>query len=219
MKYLFQNYPGRSVEEFERLSEDERQAIVDEYLAIRQLPGVVGGATAAAGRDGDDRARPERRDAAHGRSLHRREGARGRLPRDRGWTISTRRSRSPRGSRPRGWAARSRCGRWWRGRRCSTQVFRDEWGRVLANLVGFLGDFDLAEEAAQEAFAVAAERWPRDGTPPNPGAWLTITARNRAIDRLRRDRDARREDAPARGARGRGGRDGARRAFPTSGWS
>jgi RNA polymerase sigma-70 factor, ECF subfamily len=59
---------------------------------------------------------------------------------------------------------------------------------MLASLVGFLGDFDLAEEAVQEAFAVAAERWPRDGTPPNPGAWLTITARNRAIDRLRRDR-------------------------------
>src|SRR4029077_216479 len=68
------------------------------------------------------------------------------------------------------------------------QVFRDEWGRVLASLVGFLGDFDLAEEAVQEAFAVAAQRWPRDGTPPNPGAWLTITARNRAIDRLRRER-------------------------------
>jgi RNA polymerase sigma-70 factor, ECF subfamily len=59
---------------------------------------------------------------------------------------------------------------------------------VLAGLVGFLGDFDLAEEAAQEAFAVAAERWPVEGAPPNPGAWLTITARNRAIDRLRRDR-------------------------------
>jgi RNA polymerase sigma-70 factor (ECF subfamily) len=59
---------------------------------------------------------------------------------------------------------------------------------VLASLVGFLGDFDLAEEAAQEAFAVAAQRWPRDGAPPNPGAWLTIAARNRAIDRLRRDR-------------------------------
>jgi len=59
---------------------------------------------------------------------------------------------------------------------------------VLASLIGFLGDFDLAEEAAQEAFAAAAERWPRDGTPPNPGAWLTITARNRAIDRLRRER-------------------------------
>jgi RNA polymerase sigma-70 factor (ECF subfamily) len=55
-------------------------------------------------------------------------------------------------------------------------------------MVGFLGDFDRAEEAAQEAFAIAAQRWPRDGTPPNPGAWLTITARNRAIDRLRRDR-------------------------------
>jgi RNA polymerase sigma-70 factor (ECF subfamily) len=59
---------------------------------------------------------------------------------------------------------------------------------VLASLVGYLGDFDLAEEAAQEAFAIAAQRWPRDGPPPNPGAWLTITARNRAIDRLRRDR-------------------------------
>ena len=59
---------------------------------------------------------------------------------------------------------------------------------MVANLVGFLGDFDLAEEAAQEAFAIAAERWPRDGTPDNPGAWLTTTARNRAIDRIRRER-------------------------------
>ena len=67
-------------------------------------------------------------------------------------------------------------------------VFRDEWGRVLAGLIGFLGDFDLAEEAAQEAFAIAAERWPRDGAPANPRAWLVTTARNRAVDRLRRDR-------------------------------
>ena len=59
---------------------------------------------------------------------------------------------------------------------------------MLANLIGFLGDFDLAEEAAQEAFAIAAERWPRDGLPDNPGAWLTTTARNRAIDRIRRER-------------------------------
>jgi RNA polymerase sigma-70 factor, ECF subfamily len=59
---------------------------------------------------------------------------------------------------------------------------------VLASLVGFLGDFDLAEEAAQEAFTVAAERWPRDGVPANPGAWLTVTARNRAIDKIRRER-------------------------------
>jgi RNA polymerase sigma-70 factor, ECF subfamily len=68
------------------------------------------------------------------------------------------------------------------------QVFRDEWGRVLAGLIGFLGDFDLAEEATQEAFAVAAERWPRDGMPANPRAWLVTAARNRAIDRIRRDR-------------------------------
>jgi RNA polymerase sigma-70 factor (ECF subfamily) len=57
---------------------------------------------------------------------------------------------------------------------------------VLAHLVGFLGDIDLAEEACQEAFAVAAERWPQTGPPPNPGGWLTVTARNRALDRLRR---------------------------------
>ena len=69
------------------------------------------------------------------------------------------------------------------------QVFRDQWGRVLAALIGFLGDFDLAEEAAQEAFAIAAERWPQDGVPANPGAWLVTTARNRAINRIRRDRE------------------------------
>jgi RNA polymerase sigma-70 factor, ECF subfamily len=67
-------------------------------------------------------------------------------------------------------------------------VFRDEWGRVLASLVGFLRDFDKAEEAAQEAFAIAAERWPASGVPANPGAWLVTTARNRAIDRIRRER-------------------------------
>ncbi len=60
---------------------------------------------------------------------------------------------------------------------------------MLASLIGFLGgDFDLAEDAVQEAFAIAAERWPRTGVPANPGAWLITTARNRAIDRLRRDR-------------------------------
>ena len=68
------------------------------------------------------------------------------------------------------------------------QAFREQWARVLAALIGLLGDFDLAEEAAQEAFAIAATRWPRDGTPTNPGAWLLRTARNRAINRIRRDR-------------------------------
>jgi RNA polymerase sigma-70 factor (ECF subfamily) len=59
---------------------------------------------------------------------------------------------------------------------------------VLASLVGYFGDFDLAEEATAEAFAVAAQRWPGTGMPDNPGAWLVTTARHRAIDRLRRDR-------------------------------
>jgi RNA polymerase sigma-70 factor (ECF subfamily) len=67
------------------------------------------------------------------------------------------------------------------------QTFRDEWGTVLAALIGFLGDFDLAEEATQEAFAIAAERWPREGAPTNRRAWLVTTARNRAIDKVRRD--------------------------------
>lgn len=67
------------------------------------------------------------------------------------------------------------------------QVFRREYSRCVATLIRFLGDIDLAEEAVQDAFAVALERWPQSGTPPNPGAWITTTARNRAIDRLRRD--------------------------------
>ncbi|HEV2347412.1 MAG TPA: RNA polymerase sigma factor [Actinocrinis sp.] len=68
------------------------------------------------------------------------------------------------------------------------QVFREERGRILATLIGLLGDFDLAEEAAQEAFAIAADRWPRDGVPDNPRAWLMTTARNHATDRIRRER-------------------------------
>ena len=65
-------------------------------------------------------------------------------------------------------------------------VFLDHWGRVLATLVGMFRDIELAEDVAQEAFAIAAERWPRDGEPANPTAWLITTARNRAIDQLRR---------------------------------
>ena len=67
-------------------------------------------------------------------------------------------------------------------------VFREEWGRVLAALIGLLGDFDRAEEAAQDAFVIAAERWPKDGVPGNPTGWLIATGRNRAIDRIRRER-------------------------------
>jgi RNA polymerase sigma-70 factor (ECF subfamily) len=67
------------------------------------------------------------------------------------------------------------------------EAFRDEWGQVVATLIGLTGDWDLAEECAQDAFALAVQRWPRDGVPQRPGAWLTTTARNRAIDRLRRE--------------------------------
>src|SRR5437763_1919512 len=66
-------------------------------------------------------------------------------------------------------------------------VFRRESGRCTATLIRVLGDIDLAEDAVAEAFAIAAERWPVDGVPPNPGGWITTTARNRAIDRLRRE--------------------------------
>lgn len=66
-------------------------------------------------------------------------------------------------------------------------AFRDEWGQVVATLIGMTGDWDLAEDCAQDAFAVALTSWTRDGVPRSPGAWLTATARNRAIDRLRRD--------------------------------
>jgi RNA polymerase sigma-70 factor, ECF subfamily len=67
------------------------------------------------------------------------------------------------------------------------RTFRDEYGRAVAALIGTFGDIDLAEEAVQDAFAVALQRWPASGTPPSPAGWIITTARNRAIDRLRRE--------------------------------
>jgi RNA polymerase sigma-70 factor, ECF subfamily len=67
------------------------------------------------------------------------------------------------------------------------RIFREESGRSVATLIRMVGDIDLAEDAVQEAFAVALHRWPADGLPPNPGGWITTTARNRAVDRLRRE--------------------------------
>ena len=64
-------------------------------------------------------------------------------------------------------------------------VHRHEWAKVVASLTRRFGDLDIAEEAAADAFAIAVERWPVDGVPPNPGAWLTTTARHKAIDRIR----------------------------------
>jgi len=68
-----------------------------------------------------------------------------------------------------------------------TRAHRAEWARVVAALTRRFGDLDIAEEAAAEAFATAVERWPQDGVPPNPGAWLTTTAHRKAIDRIRRE--------------------------------
>jgi RNA polymerase sigma-70 factor (ECF subfamily) len=78
-----------------------------------------------------------------------------------------------------------------------TQVHHEEWARLVATLTRRFGDLDIAEEAAAEAFATAVERWPADGVPPNPGAWLTTTANRKAIDRIRREnkRDDKHEEA------------------------
>jgi RNA polymerase sigma-70 factor (ECF subfamily) len=81
------------------------------------------------------------------------------------------------------------------------RTFREESGRILATLIRVCGDFDRAEEALQDALTIALDRWPRDGVPANPAAWITTTARRRAIDRLRRDRSlARKQDQLERDA-------------------
>jgi RNA polymerase sigma-70 factor, ECF subfamily len=92
-----------------------------------------------------------------------------------------------------------------------TQVFRREYGRVVATLVGAFRDIDLAEEAVQDAFVVASRTWPERGIPPNPGGWITTTARRRAIDRLRRE--SRRDERHAEAGRLRGPDDPGGEAF------
>src|SRR4051794_16926454 len=165
-------------------SDEQRRARTAEYMDIRQDPRMRGGAhlrpaqTATTVRVVDQQAL-----ITDGPFANTKEGVRRVLP------VRVRRPRRGPGDR----AAHPRRPLRRRGRGAAAgdviePVFRAEWGRVLASLVGFLGDFDLAEEAAQEAFAIAAERWPRDGTPANPGAWLVVTAKRRAIDRLRRER-------------------------------
>ena len=78
-----------------------------------------------------------------------------------------------------------------------TQAHHNEWARVVAALTRRFSDLGIAEESAAEAFATAVERWPADGVPPNPGAWLTTTATRKAIDRIRREnkRDDKQKEA------------------------
>src|SRR5690242_10455194 len=78
------------------------------------------------------------------------------------------------------------------------RVFREEYGRAVAVLVRYFGDIDVAEEAVQDAFAVAVQRWPETGLPPSPAGWIITTARRRAIDRFRRE--ASRQDRHAQAA-------------------
>ena len=82
-------------------------------------------------------------------------------------------------------------------REAITRAHHEEWARVVASLARRFGDLDIAEEAAAEAFATAVGRWPADGVPPNPGAWLTTTAIRKAIDRIRREnkRDDKQKEA------------------------
>src|SRR4051794_34620671 len=155
----------------------------------------------AADGDGDDRARPRRRAPGDRWPVRRDQGAAGRLlparvqGSRRGHRVGVqdprREERLDRGPPdhgvPRGRDA-GRRGRGVRERLSPEAVFRRESGRAVAALIRVLGDFELAEDAVQEAFVVALERWPASGLPENPGAWITTVARNRALDRLRRER-------------------------------
>ena len=80
------------------------------------------------------------------------------------------------------------------------RVFREEYGRAVAVLVRQFGDIDVAEEAVQDAFTVAVQRWPSDGLPPSPAGWIITAARNRAIDRFRREASREERHAQARAA-------------------
>ena len=222
MKYMLLIHQGTTPlpgsDEWDALPDDEKGAVYAAYKAINETPGFTPGeqmqppetATTVRVQDGrtltTDGPFVEIKEALGGYLL-----LRGRRPRRR-----DRAGRAdpggPHGRRDRGAPARGVVA-------ILEQAFREQWGRVLAALIGFLGDFDLAEEATQEAFAIAAERWPRDGVPTNPGTWLVTTARNRAIDRIRRDRTLAAKTRLLEVPRGGGGHHGRRRPSPTSGSS
>ncbi len=207
MKYLLQNYPGSATQAFDRLSEDEQQAIVEEYLALRQLPGIVSGEQLQPVETATTVRVQQRRDAAHGRSLRRREGARRRLHRGRG--------------------GRSRCG----ARDCGADPGRADGRCGRGASVG--GEVGAARAGLSRRVGPRPRepgRLPRRLRPRRGSRSGGVRGRRRALASRRhaaqsgrladdhgsqpRDRpaasrpQARREDASARGVRGRGGRDG-----------
>ena len=174
---------------------DRRVAGVRGRRARGRRPGGLRGARVDA-RDDDraDRGRPapDRRRAVHGD-----QGAARRVRAARGRATSTRRWRGRSGRRGTATAARPRSARSWTTRRswprperatAVERAFREHFGRAVAALIRAVGDWDVAEEAVQDAFATALARWPQDGVPRDPLAWIVAVARNRAIDRLRRER-------------------------------
>src|SRR4029453_12444513 len=164
---------------------------------VRRLARRPAAARGAAGARGpaSEPDRHHRAGARRGGPAHRRPVNRGPRAdrRPRGGRVRRPRRGDPDRGRPPG--ERDRAGRDPAGARAVTdpvervlaETFREDWGRVVATLIGVTGDWDLAEECAQEAFAVAVSAWRRDGVPEQPRGWLIATARNRAVDRIRRD--------------------------------
>ena len=190
MKYMMLINLGPKARDWQQLTEDERNSLQAGFQALNQTPGVTPGiglappetATTVRVQDGKtlttDGPYVETKEALDGFFTFEAEDL------DAAIEVA---AKVPAASL--GGAIEIRPTQDWTqsGRRLD-RVFREQWGHVLAALIGFLGDFDLAEEATQEAFAIAAERWPREGVPSNPGGWLITTARRRAIDRIRRER-------------------------------
>ena len=186
MKYLLLIHQGTAptpyTDDWQSLGEDEQKAIYADYQAINQTPGVTPGLQMEPPETATT-VRVETGNAHHGRAVRGGEALGGFFTFEA--RISTPRSSWHPACRPRAWAAPWRSGRWWSGDRPraglpTSGAAYSPPDRVPRRL--------RARRGRREAFAAAAERWPRDGTPANPRAWLITTARNRAIDRIRRDR-------------------------------
>ena len=175
MKYMLLIYQGSTplpgTDAWDNLSPDEQNGVYAAYGALNETPGITPGqqmegpetATTVRVQDGrtltTDGPFAELKEAIGGYCIFEADDL------DAAIEWPPRIPAARHGRRHRGASARG-------AMTSLDRTFREEWSRVLASLIGFLGDFDLAEEAAQEAFAIAAERWPREGTPDHPRAWL-----------------------------------------------